>query len=217
MSTQNIAKNRIVYECIICNYTSYNKYDYEKHIKTIKHINNVLATKTSTLATNLSQKSQDHNFMCSNCNKHYKDKSGLWRHSKKCNKENLKEHTNEVLQPVCTPDIDANKNTHNVQNIATDKDLIMLLIKENSELKTMMIEQQSMVMKVLENGTHNTTTTHTNSHNKAFNLNFFLNETCKNAMNISDFVSSIKVTLEDLEYTGRQGYIQGISNIIFKN
>jgi hypothetical protein len=73
-------------------------------------------------------------------------------------------------------------------------------------------------MKVLENGTHNTTnTTHTNSHNKAFNLNLFLNETCKNAMNISDFVSSIKLNLEDLENTGRQGYIEGISNIIIKN
>jgi hypothetical protein len=87
----------------------------------------------------------------------------------------------------------------------------MMLIKDNSELKHMM-------MKVLENGTHNTTNnTHTNSHNKAFNLNFFLNETCKDAMNISDFVSSIKLNLEDLENTGRQGYIEGISNIIVKN
>jgi hypothetical protein len=67
------------------------------------------------------------------------------------------------------------------------------------------------------NNSHNTTNTNTNSHNKTFNLNFFLNETCKNAMNISEFVSSIKVNLEDLEYTGRQGYIQGISNIILNN
>ena len=77
-------------------------------------------------------------------------------------------------------------------------------------------------MNILSNNnaknSNNTTNSHnTNSNNKTFNLNFFLNETCKNAMNISDFVSSIKVTLEDLEYTGRQGYIQGISNIIFKN
>ncbi len=70
-------------------------------------------------------------------------------------------------------------------------------------------------MKVVENGTHNTT--HINSHNKAFNLNFFLNETCKDAMNISDFVNSIKLNLDDLENTGRTGYIEGVSNIILKN
>jgi hypothetical protein len=81
----------------------------------------------------------------------------------------------------------------------------------------MMIEQQSMVMKVLENGTHNTTTTHTNSHNKAFNLNFFLNETCKDAMNIMDFVESIQLQLSDLESVGEKGYVAGISDIIIKN
>jgi hypothetical protein len=73
-----------------------------------------------------------------------------------------------------------------------------------------------MMMKVLENGTHNTTT-HTNSHNKAFNLQFFLNETCKDAMNITDFVDSIKLQLSDLERVGELGYVEGISNIIVKN
>jgi hypothetical protein len=97
----------------------------------------------------------------------------------------------------------------------------MLLIKENSELK-------NLVIKVLENGTinnsnitHNTTNnntnTHTNSHNKAFNLNFFLNETCKNAMNITDFVDSIKLQLTDLMEVGELGYVEGISKIIVKN
>jgi hypothetical protein len=72
------------------------------------------------------------------------------------------------------------------------------------------------MMKVLENGTHNTTN-NTNSHNKAFNLNFFLNETCKDAMNIMDFVDSIKIQLSDLENVGELGYIEGISKIIVKN
>jgi hypothetical protein len=90
----------------------------------------------------------------------------------------------------------------------SDKELIMLLIKENSELKNIM-------MKVIENGTNNTT--HTNSHNKAFNLNFFLNETCKNAMNITDFVESIKLQLNDLIEVGELGYVEGISKIIVKN
>jgi hypothetical protein len=110
-----------------------------------------------------------------------------------------------------------------------DNDLIMMLIndnkdlrnllveqcKENTEYKNMMMEQQTMMIKVLENGTHNTT--HTNSHNKAFNLNFFLNETCKDAMNITDFVESIKLQLSDLERVGELGYVEGISNIIVKN
>ena len=93
------------------------------------------------------------------------------------------------------------------------------LIKETSEFKHMMMAQhtsaQNMMMDVIKTGTHNTTN-NTNSHNKTFNLNFFLNETCKDAMNITDFVSSIKVSLDDLENTGRQGYVEGISNIILQ-
>jgi hypothetical protein len=90
----------------------------------------------------------------------------------------------------------------------TDKEIIKALIKHTETLS-----------KIVENGTNNTTTNshNTNSLNKTFNLHFYLNETCKHAMNISDFVSSIKVNLEDLEHTGRQGYIQGITNIVTKN
>ena len=88
----------------------------------------------------------------------------------------------------------------------TDKELINILVQQNKKL-----------MNIVENGTNNITNSHNNNNNKTFNLNFFLNETCKNAMNISEFVSSIKVSLADLENTGRQGYIEGISNIILKN
>jgi hypothetical protein len=88
------------------------------------------------------------------------------------------------------------------------------------------IQQQNntltnIVQDVVKNGVSNTNTnsynTTTNSNNKAFNLNLFLNETCKEALNISEFVSSIKLSIEDLENTGRKGYIEGISNIILKN
>ncbi len=71
------------------------------------------------------------------------------------------------------------------------------------------------MIKIVENETHNTTNSHNN--NKTFNLSVFLNQTCKDAMNISDFVSSIKLNLDDLENTGRQGYVQGITNIVLKN
>jgi hypothetical protein len=132
-------------------------------------------------------------YACKKCDKPFKDRAGLWRHNKKCNfTENDASH----------------------QTIDKDN-LITLLVTQNKEL-----------MELIKNGINNTNTntntnnshnTNTNSNNKTFNLNFFLNETCKNAMNISDFVSSIKVTLEELEYTGRQGYIQGVSNIILNN
>jgi hypothetical protein len=111
-----------------------------------------------------------------------------------------------------------------------DKDqIIIMLIKQNSELiketsdfKNIMMEQQNTMMKVIENGSHNpsinnNTINNNNSHNKTFNLQFFLNETCKNAMNITDFVDSIKLQLSDLENVAKIGYIEGISKIIIKN
>jgi len=135
------------------------------------------------------------NFECK-CGKQYLTKSGLWKHKK-----------------TCTP------NTEVINNFVVDKELVMLLIKENSELKHMMLEEhkstQQMMLEVIKNGTNNTT--HTNSHNKTFNLNFFLNETCKNAMNIMDFVDSLKLQLNDLERMGEIGFVNGMSNIIIKN
>jgi uncharacterized protein (UPF0305 family) len=95
----------------------------------------------------------------------------------------------------------------------TDKEIISALLQQNEKL-----------FKIIENGGPNTNTqcnivnnNLNNVGNKTFNLNVFLNETCKDAFNITDFVSSIKVNLEDLEHTGRQGYIQGITNIFLKN
>jgi hypothetical protein len=93
------------------------------------------------------------------------------------------------------------------------KEFMKYLMKENSEMKNMML-------KVIENGTHNNNTTNSHntiSNNKTFNLQFFLNETCKNAMNIMDFIDSIKLQLSDLEKVGELGYVEGISNIIVKN
>jgi len=137
-------------------------------------------------------------FVCKNCNKKYKDNSGLWRHKKKCNEgENI------------SIDIQDAQKSDEINEL---KEFMKYLMHENSEMKNMMLE-------VIKNGTisnsHNTNTN--NSHNKAFNLQFFLNETCKDAMNITDFVESIKLQLSDLENVAEVGYIEGISNIIVKN
>jgi hypothetical protein len=136
---------------------------------------------------------KDKKFLCQICEKVFHTNAGLWKHKQKC----LIEEKSD----------DENKNTK--LNDTSQNNIIMMLIKKNDEL-------QNMMMKVLENGTHNTTN-NTNSHNKAFNLNFFLNETCKDAMNIMDFVDSIKLQLSDLERVGELGYVEGISSIIVKN
>jgi len=136
-------------------------------------------------------------YVCESCNKKYKSRNGLWKHKQQC-KNNYFE------------DIDNKNSSTNVKinNDPSDKELIMLLIKENSELKTLMME-------VIKNGTHNNISNTTN--NKNFNLNVFLNETCKNTMNITEFAESVNLQLSDLENVGEFGFINGISDIIIKN
>ena len=207
MSTKSCEKVAENFFCLICDYNTCRKSSYDKHILTSKHKNQQKSTESCEKVANNSNI-----FQCY-CGKQYKDRSGLWRHKSKC----------EIKETI-------NENNLNTNITTNSNELIIMLIKQNSELikdnsefKNMVMEQQnkifeqqSMVMKVLENGTNNTTIT-TNSHNKAFNLNFFLNETCKDAMNIMDFVESIKLQLSDLERVGEKGYIEGISNIIIKN
>jgi hypothetical protein len=91
-----------------------------------------------------------------------------------------------------------------------DKELIMMLIKENKETRDALIEMSNKIQS-------NNIVTNNNSHNKTFNLNFFLNEQCKDALNISEFVSSIKLDINDLENTGKVGYVEGITKIIVNN
>jgi hypothetical protein len=183
--TKNTSKYTDKFECNLCHFKCSKKGDLNRHLSTPKHIKHSGLIQNDT--TNTSNTSKNHEFKCI-CGNIYKHHSGLWRHKKVCNKNPF-------------------------QNEQTDKEIIMLLIKENSELKTMM-------MKVLENGVINNSNGNNNtnhSHNKTFNLQFFLNETCKDAMNIMDFVDSIKLQLSDLENVGKVGYVEGISNIIVKN
>ena len=153
-------------------------------------------------------------FACEKCNKKYLSRNGLWKHKKNCNNTNNNTNNNNINNNTNnTNNNNINNNTNNNiinENDSTGKELILLLIKENSELKNMMLE-------VIKNGNIINSNNTTNSHNKSFNLQFFLNETCKDAMNIMDFVDSIKLQLSDLERIGELGYVEGISNIIVKN
>jgi len=189
MASINSQKIPEKYECCFCNYNTVSKKDFNKHILSNKHKRLVNASKMLVNQNELSSKK----YFC-NCGKTYSHDSSYYRHKKSCNITTVTGSNAETV----------------------DKDqLIIMLIKQNAELIKETTEFKNMMMDVIKTGTHNTT--NTNSHNKTFNLNLFLNETCKDAFNISDFVSSIKVSLPDLENTGRQGYVEGISNIILKN
>jgi hypothetical protein len=183
-SNKNLPKSCHKFYCDFCDYGTSKKSSYNDHVLTLKH------KKSTIFNENLPKICSD--VTCENCGKKYKDKSGLWRHNKKCFKKEEKEPEKGKKEEISEE--------------PTDKELIMLLIKENSELKNMMME-------VIKNGTNNTT----NSHNKTFNLQVFLNETCKDAMNIMDFVDSIKIQLSDIESIGELGYVNGMSKLIIKH
>jgi hypothetical protein len=195
MLTNLMPKNADKFVCDVCDFKCCKISNYNTHILTNKH----------KMLTNVDKENdiKVFKFKCE-CGKEYNHRQSLSIHKKKCN---------------ITIVTDSN-----AESFDKDKLILMLitqnaeLIKETSEFKNIMLEQQNMMMDVIKTGTHNTTNnTTTNSHNKAFNLNFFLNETCKDAMNIMDFVDSIKLQLSDLEKVGELGYIEGISNIIVKN
>jgi hypothetical protein len=208
MTTKKSPKIPQKYYCNLCNYNTCNIKDYNKHLLTQKHKNNKLTTLDNTENPNLTIKI----YTCEKCKKKYNDRTGLWRHNKKCNIQD---------KNIQIKDLEINKETEEL------KELIKYLMKENMDFKNIMINTQNQMvntqnqmLKVIENGISNnsiTNITNTNSHNKSFNLNFFLNETCKNAMNITDFINSLQLQLSDLEKVGEVGYVEGISNIIIKN
>ena len=177
--------------CKNCDFKCFVKRDFNRHVNTQKHKNNILTTFDNDF---YQKKPSDKKYTCGKCNKDYKDRAGLWRHNKKCNSE-----------VVITPNND-NKTNDNKTNDNKDE-LIEYLVKENKEIKELILE-------LAKKDTYSHCTTNNNSHNKTFNLQFFLNETCKDAMNIMDFVNSIQLQLSDLESVGKLGFVEGISNII---
>jgi len=185
----NSANSAKKYECILCDIRCSKKNDWDRHIATNKHIGNGSGNKNPVKTS----------FTCDKCNKEYKSRKGLWGHSKKCTDENL------------TPNTELQNNQ-----------IIELLIKENAEMKNIVLEivksnsdlQKQLVDVCKTNNNNINTTNNINSHNKTFNLQFFLNEQCKDAMNISDFANSFDLQLSDLESVGELGYVEGITKIM---
>jgi hypothetical protein len=198
---EKLKKNFPVFYCESCDFKCFQKCDWERHILRDKH-NNRLEGNAGN------EKKLEKTFTCK-CGKFFKTNAGLWKHKKNC--------TEQLSKLVHLEE--SNKDESKKDN-PSDKELIMMLIKENSELRKEQSDIKELILEIVKNGTHNTNTNNshntTNSHNKAFNLNLFLNETCKNAMNINDFVDSIKLQLSDFIDVGEKGFVQGISNIIVK-
>jgi len=172
--------------CEICDYTASRKSSYDKHMVSSKHINR-------TFSNGLEQESCNKElFACKKCNKKYRVRNSLWYHERKCNVENILTASPEQKSP------------EEVKNLTT---MVMELMKSNSELQKQMVE-------ICKN-TSITNITQTNSHNnnKTFNLQFFLNEQCKDAMNMSEFADSFELQLSDLESVGKLGYVEGITKI----
>jgi hypothetical protein len=179
-------KSSTIFNCEICDFYTSRKSQIERHFLTDKHL------KLTNTYQNVPQQN-----VC-NCGKIYKHRQSLYNHKKNCNTF-------------------INTNTFNKINDEklSDKQLILMLLKDNSDFKNMMLEQNKSMMELVKNGTHNTNTI--NSHNKTFNLQLFLNDTCKDAINLSDFVNQIKLSISDLEETGTLGYAEGISKVFIKN
>ena len=192
MDNEKTPKNANKFSCEKCDYNCYNKFDFNRHLATRKHtMDNIDNAKTQNVASA---------YCCTNCGNSYKHQSGLCKHKKTC------KH-----QPTPIED-------NQIDTSTLDMNLIMQLLKQNDEFKSLMVEQNTMLIESYKTNTTNITNTgNINSHNKTFNLQVFLNEQCKDAMNIMEFVDSIKLDLNDAEMVGKLGYINGISNIIIKH
>lgn len=182
-----------IYICSSCHIKTGNKKDFNKHLLTKKHQKLVEETKIGQMATDIPLQ-----YNCNKCKRFYKSRAGLWKHQKMC-----EEIVNEPSEKSCS------------NEFKVLAELFKMQMNENKELKELIIEQNKHMIELSKDKStiiHNTT--HNNTNN--FNLQFFLNEQCKDALNIMDFVHTIKLQLSDLDMVGRVGYTEGISKIFIR-
>ena len=186
-----------IFECEICDYKTCSKKDFSKHISTIKH------TKLCNGSNDRVQTPKNPNKICKQytcvCGNTYKYDSGYYRHKKNCNYEpalTLPTYTQIQSTPLHVDD-------------PMQTSLILELVKQNQEFKQLLIEQNKTMIEVAKNSQVNNTI----NNNKTFNLQFFLNETCKDAMNMKDFIQSLELSLPELEKMGEVGFAEGMSRV----
>ena len=185
MVTEKTPKNAENFNCKICDFICRKKSDFNRHILTRKHEKGVKCDALVTLGVK-----NTNIYKCEKCLKQYHSRNGLWSHNKKC------------IQKMYETD---NENTivNNTNEVKTLTNLVLEVVKQNQELTKQIVELSKN-----NHITNNNCTT-----NNKFNLQFFLNEQCKDALNITEFINSLQLSLSDLENIGKKGFVNGISNI----
>ena len=190
--------------CEKCNYKCFNKKDFNKHLMTAKHKKNTEELNGTEFVLKNPQK-----YQCK-CGKKYKVKSGLWKHKQKCstinNNNSITIQENLEDKPSIMDIITQNKEIMDALVLQNEQ-----LMKKNNELTNAIIEQSNTIKEIVPR-IGNTT-----NNNNNFNLQVFLNEDCKEALNFSDFINKIQVSFEDLENQAEIGYINGISKLFIDN
>ena len=188
MDTKLSPKNPQFFSCGFCHFVSSNKKDYGRHLSTQKH----KTLEKDTNDTKNPPKKPQTGHVCLLCNKSYKYSSGLYRHKKKCS---------------CGENMNSNDTLNN--QLALSKELIMNVVKQQ---QTQIKELTDTIKELIPKVGNNITTT-----NQKFNIQVFLNEKCKDAITMSDFIKSIEVSLQQLDYTKHNGLVNGLSNVIIEN
>jgi len=207
METKKSLKKSPFFVCKVCDYNTSKKSDFDKHLSTRKHDDMVTM---ETMETKKSQKVAQHN-MCNKCKKVYNTRSGLWKHMKICD---YITNVSMLSSEQCKNE-ESNAKIDNLYNIPNKDELLFKLIKDNDEMMKIIKGQQEQINSIIPKIGNTTNNTNNNTTNN-FNLNVFLNEQCKDALNISDFIDSLKITLEDLLFSKTNGISRGITDVMIK-
>ena len=200
-----------IYECKACDYTTMRERDFNKHLLTRKH------EKLRLLEQNLEQKSPtSEKYICEKCGKSYKARNSLWYHKQSCGKKHKKhKKIDSLVKKIKTIEdkfkIVSEENKKLKDNFKTVVEGSMAVLEEtkkNNKIQETLLEKMDNQNKLINHLTPNISTTNN------FNINIFLNEECKNAINMSDFIKSLQIQVEDLNYTNENGLIEGISSVM---
>ena len=202
------------YYCEKCDYGTSRKNNMNTHLASAKHQKtttyNIISANSNEQSATLSK------YCCQICDKKYNDRAGLWRHKKKCIKE-PNNKTNDKEDDVDISDDDDAKSKKAVYSM--DPQMLLDVLKQNQEFQMFMMEQHKQMMEMAKSFNTNTinNTNCNNTNTNTFNLQLFLNEKCKDALNMNEFVDTIKMQLSDLENFAHVGYADGVSKICVKN
>ena len=198
MGDKKVPKSSKLFFCIYCDYSTSRESQYIRHLSTRKH-------KMVTNGDNDAKK-KSNNYICE-CGNSYKHRQGLSRHKKTCSFINEEKESNNNGENSVTPEM--------------FMELMKVVVKQGEQVVKQGEQQNNFQNKIVEEiipkiGNNNNNTTNCNNTTNKFNMNIFLNETCKDAIPLVEFISNLKLTVEDLDNTGKEGLVKGLTDIITK-